>query len=52
VLSYLEVHHQHDRDTFDPPKEFKGRYANPWVTQDLRPLPGPGPCIWRITSRA
>ena len=57
TLSYLEVHHQNDSDTFDPPKEFQGRYANPFVPprefagryanpfvpQDLRPLPGSWP---------
>jgi arylsulfatase A-like enzyme len=43
TLSYLEVHHQNDSDTFDPPKEYKGRYANPFVPGDLRPLPGSWP---------
>jgi arylsulfatase A-like enzyme len=40
VLSYLEVHHQNDIDAFVPPKEYAGRYKNPFVPQDLRPLPG------------
>jgi arylsulfatase A-like enzyme len=43
TLSYLEVHHQNDSDTYDPPKEFKGRYANPFIPEDLRPLPGSWP---------
>ncbi len=43
ALSYLEVHHQNDSDTFDPPKEYKGRYPNPFIPQDLRPLPGSWP---------
>jgi len=43
VASYLEVHHQNDSDTFDPPREFKNRYPNPFVPQDLRPLPGTWP---------
>jgi len=43
TLSYLEVHHQNDKDTFDPPKEFAGRYPNPFIPQDLRPLPGTWP---------
>ncbi|HKE21593.1 MAG TPA: sulfatase-like hydrolase/transferase [Bryobacteraceae bacterium] len=43
VVSYLEVHHQNDKDTFDPPKEFVGKYANPFIPQDLRPLPGSWP---------
>ena len=30
TLSYLEVHHQNDMDTFVPPKEFAGRYPNPF----------------------
>jgi len=43
TLSYLEVHHQNDKDTYDPPKEFAGRYPNPFIPQDLRPLPGSWP---------
>jgi len=43
TLSYLEVHQQNDSDSFDPPKEYKGRYANPFVPEDLRPLPGSWP---------
>jgi arylsulfatase A-like enzyme len=43
TLSYLEVHHQNDKDTFDPPKEFTNRYPNPFIPQDLRPLPGSWP---------
>lgn len=43
TLSYLEVHHQNDTDTFDPPKEFAKRYPNPFIPQDLRPLPGSWP---------
>jgi len=43
TLSYLEVHHQNDKDTFDPPKEFAGRYPNPFVPPDLRALPGSWP---------
>ena len=43
VLSYLEVHHQNDSDTFDPPKEFAKRYPNPFIPPDLRPLPGSWP---------
>ncbi|HEX4749082.1 MAG TPA: sulfatase-like hydrolase/transferase [Bryobacteraceae bacterium] len=40
VLSYLEVHHQNDIDQFVPPKEYKGKFQNPFVPGDLRPLPG------------
>jgi arylsulfatase A-like enzyme len=43
TLSYLEVHHQNDTDTYDPPKELVGRYKNPFVPQDLRPRPGSWP---------
>lgn len=43
TLSYLEVHHQNDIDAYVPPKEFAGRYKNPFVPQDLRPLPGSWP---------
>jgi len=43
VLSYLEVHHQNDIDAFVPPKEYAERYKNPFVPQDLRPLPGSWP---------
>lgn len=43
TLSYLEVHHQNDIDAFVPPKEYEGRFKNPWVPPDLRPLPGSWP---------
>ncbi|SPF54133.1 Sulfatase [Candidatus Sulfopaludibacter sp. SbA4] len=43
TLSYLEVHHQNDTDTFDPPKEYAKRFVNSFVPQDLRPLPGSWP---------
>ncbi|HEX3743468.1 MAG TPA: sulfatase-like hydrolase/transferase [Bryobacteraceae bacterium] len=43
TVSYLEVHHQNDSDSFVPPKEYVGRYKNPFVPQDLRPLPGTWP---------
>ena len=46
TLSYLEVHHQNDSDTFDPPKEFKGKFPNPFIPGDLRPLPGSWPSQW------
>lgn len=42
-VSYLEVHHQNDVDRFLPPKEYVDRYQNPFVPQDLRPLPGTWP---------
>ncbi len=43
TLSYLEVHHQNDIDSFVPPKELVGRYKNAFVPEDLRPLPGSWP---------
>jgi arylsulfatase A-like enzyme len=43
TVSYLEVHHQNDTDTFDPPKEYAHRYPNPFIPEDLRPLPGSWP---------
>jgi arylsulfatase A-like enzyme len=43
AVSYLEVHHQNDTDTYDPPKEYARRYANPFIPPDLRPLPGSWP---------
>ena len=42
-VSYLEVHHQNDKDTFDPPKGYVGRYKNPYIPPDLRDLPGTWP---------
>lgn len=43
TLSYLEVHHQNDLDAYVPPKGYAERYKNPFVPQDLRPLPGSWP---------
>ena len=46
TVAYLEVHHQNDTDTYDPPKEYAKRYPNPFVPEDLRPLPGSWPSQW------
>ncbi len=43
VLSYLEVHHQNDIDKFVSPAGYSDRYVNPFIPQDLRPLPGSWP---------
>ncbi|HWB82809.1 MAG TPA: sulfatase-like hydrolase/transferase [Bryobacteraceae bacterium] len=43
VVSYLNVHHQNDSDTYVPPKEYANRYKNFFVPQDLRSLPGSWP---------
>jgi arylsulfatase A-like enzyme len=43
TLSYLEVHHQNDIDAFVPPREYANRYPNPFVSADLRRLPGSWP---------
>ena len=56
VVAYLEVHHQNDEDSYDPPKEFAKRYPNPYIPPDLRPYPGSWPsqladyygCVARI----
>lgn len=46
TLSYLEVHHQNDSDSFEPPKEYKHKYPNPFIPGDLRALPGSWPSQW------
>jgi arylsulfatase A-like enzyme len=43
TLSYLEPHQQNDVDAFVPPKEYAGRYPNPFIPPDLRSLPGSWP---------
>ncbi len=43
TVSYLETHHQNDLDTYQPPKKYADAYRNPFVPQDLRPLPGSWP---------
>lgn len=40
MVSFLEPHHQNDVDRYVPPEGYEERYANPFVPQDLRPLPG------------
>ncbi len=40
TVSYLEVHHQNDIDAYVPPKEYVGRYPNPWVPPDPAAAPG------------
>jgi len=43
TISYLETHHQNDLDTYQPPRKYADKYRNPFVPQDLRPLPGSWP---------
>jgi arylsulfatase A-like enzyme len=43
VVSYLNTHHQNDTDDYVPPREFANKFRNPFVPQDLRPLPGSWP---------
>jgi arylsulfatase A-like enzyme len=43
TVSYLETHHQNDLDVFQPPKKYADKFRNPFVPQDLRPLPGSWP---------
>jgi arylsulfatase A-like enzyme len=45
TLSYLEVHHQNDSDTFDPPREYKG-------PKICARCPALGRASWRITTPA
>ncbi|MFP5277381.1 MAG: sulfatase-like hydrolase/transferase [Acidobacteriota bacterium] len=40
VLSQLEPHFQNDANAFVPPKGYRERYMNPFVSQDLRFFPG------------
>ncbi|MDW8290938.1 MAG: sulfatase-like hydrolase/transferase [Armatimonadota bacterium] len=40
VISYLEPHQQNDWNRYVGPEGYAQRYANPWVPEDLRPLPG------------
>lgn len=40
VISQLEVHQQNDCNCFVAPKEYAGKYTNPFVPGDLRDLPG------------
>lgn len=40
VISQLEVHQQNDCNCFVAPKEYAGKYNNPFVPADLRSLPG------------
>jgi arylsulfatase A-like enzyme len=39
-LSQLEPHQQNDVDDFIPPKRYEGAYADPYIPEDLRSLPG------------
>jgi arylsulfatase A-like enzyme len=43
TVSYLETHHQNDQDAFVPPAKYAKDFRNPFVPQDLRPLPGTWP---------
>jgi len=43
TVSYLETHHQNDLDVFQPPKKYADQFRNPFVPEDLRPLPGSWP---------
>jgi arylsulfatase A-like enzyme len=40
VVSQLEPHEQNDLNRTAPPREYAGKYVNPFVPQDLRALPG------------
>lgn len=43
MISYLEPHHQNDVDEYVAPEGYAERFANPFVPEDLRPLPGSWP---------
>lgn len=43
TVSYLETHHQNDLDVYQPPKKYANDFRNPFIPQDLRPLPGSWP---------
>jgi arylsulfatase A-like enzyme len=43
TVSYLETHHQNDEDAYIPPAKYAKAFRNPFVPQDLRPLPGSWP---------
>ncbi len=43
TVSYLETHHQNDLDVYIPPKKYANQFRNPFIPQDLRPLPGSWP---------
>jgi arylsulfatase A-like enzyme len=43
TVSYLETHHQNDLDVYQPPEKYAKAYRNPFIPQDLRPLPGSWP---------
>ena len=43
TVSYLETHHQNDEDAYIPPVKYAKQFRNPFVPQDLRPLPGSWP---------
>jgi arylsulfatase A-like enzyme len=40
VISQLEVHQQNDCNCFVAPKEYAGKYTNPFVPEDLKNFPG------------
>lgn len=40
VISHLEPHQQNDWNRYVAPEGYAQRYADPWVPEDLRPLPG------------
>lgn len=39
-LSQLEPHQQNDIDEFVPPKRYEGAYADPYIPENIRNLPG------------
>lgn len=39
VISYIEPHHQNDKDDYPPPVGYRERYAGRWIPPDLAALP-------------
>lgn len=40
MLSYIEPHHQNDRDSYPAPTGYREKYAGRWTPPDLAALPG------------
>lgn len=39
-VSYIEPHHQNERDNYPAPEVYRGRYTGSWLPPDLAELPG------------
>lgn len=43
MVSFIEPHHQNDKDDYPPPMGYRERYAGRWTPPDLAALPGSNP---------